>query len=247
MGVNVGGFMHLWGLTIDVISCINLVIAVGLTVDYSAHITHCFIRLTGTREERAVKTLRDIGPAVLNGGFSTFLAFILTAGSASHVFSTFFKIFFLVVLFGLYHALVFLPVLLSLMGPKESMEEVGETAKECVEKDTQSVEEINNIIAENKFENVELRSWKDLRTGRDNIGFDSEESSVTGESSVISPSETEDSSPPSTVDSPRCLHSSEATENPNETKDIYSVSPGSLSKPTDISSKPIDDTSDPST
>merc|ERR1712059_226736 len=130
-------------------------------------------------------------------------AFILTAGSASHVFSTFFKIFFLVVLFGLYHALVFLPVLLSLMGPKESMEEVGETAKECVEKDTQSVEEINNIIAENKFENVELRSWKDLRTGRDNIG------SVTGESSVISPSETEDSSPPSTVDSPRCLHSSE--------------------------------------
>jgi hypothetical protein len=39
-----------------------------------------------------LKTLRDIGPAVLNGGFSTFLAFVLTAGSTSHVFSTFFKV-----------------------------------------------------------------------------------------------------------------------------------------------------------
>merc|ERR1711915_923963 len=115
--VNVGGFIHFWGLTIDVISCVNLVIAVGLCVDYSAHIAHCFMAQTGTSDERSVKTLRDIGPAVLNGGFSTFLAFVLTAGSTSHVFSTFFKVFFLVALFGLYHALVLLPVMLSFFGP----------------------------------------------------------------------------------------------------------------------------------
>ena len=30
--VDVAGFMHFWNLTIDVISCINLVIAVGLCV-----------------------------------------------------------------------------------------------------------------------------------------------------------------------------------------------------------------------
>ena len=36
--------------------------------------------------------LSDIGPAVLNGGFSTFLAFVLLAGSRSHVFSVFFKV-----------------------------------------------------------------------------------------------------------------------------------------------------------
>jgi len=114
--VNVGGFIHFWGLTIDVISCVNLVIAVGLCVDYSAHIAHCFMAQTGSSNERSIKTLRDIGPAVLNGGFSTFLAFVLTAGSTSHVFSTFFKVFFLVATFGLYHALVLLPVLLSIFG-----------------------------------------------------------------------------------------------------------------------------------
>ena len=90
--VNVGGFIHFWGLTIDTVSCINLVIAVGLCVDYSAHIVHNFLEQTGDGNQRTVQTLRDIGPAVLNGGFSTFLAFVLTASSTSHVFITFFKV-----------------------------------------------------------------------------------------------------------------------------------------------------------
>ncbi|ROT76742.1 hypothetical protein C7M84_004656 [Penaeus vannamei] len=72
---------------------------------------------TGTRDERARLTVAKIGPAVLNGGFSTFLAFVFLANSDSHVFMTFFKIFFAVVLYGLLHGLVFLPVLLSLIGP----------------------------------------------------------------------------------------------------------------------------------
>ena len=115
--VDVGGFLHFWGITIDTVSCNNLVIAIGLCVDYSVHVTHRFLNEPGSRGERVVATLQNIGPAVFNGGFSTFLAFILLAGSRSHVFSSFFKIFFLVVTFGLYHGLVFLPVLLSLLGP----------------------------------------------------------------------------------------------------------------------------------
>ena len=115
--VDVGGFLHFWGITIDTVSCNNLVIAIGLCVDYSVHITHRFLGEHGSRDERVTSTLQNIGPAVFNGGFSTFLAFILLAGSKSHVFSSFFKIFFLVVTFGLYHGLVFLPVVLSLFGP----------------------------------------------------------------------------------------------------------------------------------
>ena len=115
--VDVGGFLHFWGITIDTVSCNNLVIAIGLCVDYSVHVTHRYLHEQGTNEERVVSTLQNIGPAVFNGGFSTFLAFILLAGSKSHVFSSFFKIFFLVVTFGLYHGLVFLPVVLSLIGP----------------------------------------------------------------------------------------------------------------------------------
>ena len=69
------------------------------------------------RSLRMASTLSNIGPAVLNGGLTTFFAFILLANSQSHVFITFFKVFFLVVSFGLYHGLIVLPVILSLFGP----------------------------------------------------------------------------------------------------------------------------------
>ena len=42
--------------------------------------------------DRAALTLQYMAPAVFYGGFSTFLAFILLAGSTSYVFSTFFKV-----------------------------------------------------------------------------------------------------------------------------------------------------------
>ena len=120
--IDVGGFMHFWNLTIDTVSCNNLIIAIGLCVDYSAHIAHRFLLEPGdNRDSRVRATLYNIGPAVLNGGITTTLAFILLAGSRSHVFSSFFKIFFLVVTFGLFHGLIVLPVLLSLVGPKSTI------------------------------------------------------------------------------------------------------------------------------
>ena len=48
---------------------------------------------------------------------SVYVLVILLAGSDSHVFSVFFKIFLLVVKFGLFHGLILLPVVLSLIGP----------------------------------------------------------------------------------------------------------------------------------
>ena len=76
--IDVAGFIHFWGLTIDTVSCVNLIIAIGLCVDYSAHVAHRFlVERSGSREDRVRTTLIHIGPAVLNGGVSTFIAFIL--------------------------------------------------------------------------------------------------------------------------------------------------------------------------
>ncbi|XP_076042992.1 patched domain-containing protein 3-like [Oratosquilla oratoria] len=115
--VDVCALMNWWGLTIDTVSCIDLVLAIGLCVDYAVHVGHTFMTESGTRNQRARQTVAKIGPAVLNGGISTFLAFAPLAASDSHVFLTFFKIFFAVCMFGLYNGLVFLPVLLSFVGP----------------------------------------------------------------------------------------------------------------------------------
>lgn len=41
--VDVVGFIYFWGLTVDAISCVSVVLVVGLCVDYSAHIAHAFL------------------------------------------------------------------------------------------------------------------------------------------------------------------------------------------------------------
>ena len=40
--VEVIGFLHFWNITIDIISCISVVISIGLCVDYSVHIGHAY-------------------------------------------------------------------------------------------------------------------------------------------------------------------------------------------------------------
>ena len=90
--VDIVGFLHFWDITIDIISCVNIVLAVGLCVDYSVHIAHAYLVAEGDRREKTEEALLTIGPAVLNGGITTFLALVLLGFSSSHVFISFFKV-----------------------------------------------------------------------------------------------------------------------------------------------------------
>lgn len=103
---------------IDSISVIILTIAAGLSVDYVVHPSHAFIIRPGTPAHRTEMALKEIGTAVFNGGFSTWLAVVVMAASQTYVFQVFFKILFLVTTLGLAHALLFLPVALCLVAPK---------------------------------------------------------------------------------------------------------------------------------
>lgn len=88
--------MQRWGLTIDLVSCIGLELAVGLCVDYAAHVGHTFLTIKeGTRNERALETILHIGAAVLYGGGSTLLAVSMLASSEAYTFKAFFKVLFL--------------------------------------------------------------------------------------------------------------------------------------------------------
>ena len=132
--VDIVGLLHFWGITIDILSAVNIVLAIGLCVDYAVHIAHAFLMSRGTRQERATSAVRLIGAAVINGGTTTFLALFFCGLSSSHVYQTFFKVsdsqlelnlsvtkslqvFSLTVVFGLFHGLVLLPVVLSILGP----------------------------------------------------------------------------------------------------------------------------------
>ena len=163
---NVSGIMSFWDLTIDTVTCTVLIVCIGLSVDFSAHVVHSFMHthlrdaLGSNRDlespkvipcskfysDRTDKKLRmrasieAVAPAVLHGGLSTLLAVVLLAFSDVYVFIAFFKIFVLVVSFGLYNGLVLLPVLLSLFGPED---QVSETL--CKEEgDVRANEEVDN-------------------------------------------------------------------------------------------------------
>ena len=118
--VNILGLMWLWGLTIDSVAIINLVLAIGLAVDYSVHVAHAFMQTPGTRQERTDHALLEMGTAVMHGAVSTFLAVLILSTSKSYIFRIFFKQFFGICVFGAAHGLLFLPVLLSLIGPSYS-------------------------------------------------------------------------------------------------------------------------------
>merc|ERR1719326_330625 len=92
--VDILGLMQMWGLTIDSVSIINLVLAIGLAVDYSVHVAHAFLQTPGTKQERVDKALEEMGTAVIHGAFSTFLAVLILSMSQSYIFRIFFKQFF---------------------------------------------------------------------------------------------------------------------------------------------------------
>jgi len=135
--IDVSGFMHWWGLTIDITSMNIIIISVGLCVDFCAHIVHGFLTSSlKTQAERVVFIMENIAPAVMNGGFSSLIALSLLVTSKSHIFVSFFKIFFMICVFGLFHGLIMLPVILCLVGPlddkviTEKEEEIKTVVKE---------------------------------------------------------------------------------------------------------------------
>jgi predicted RND superfamily exporter protein len=48
--VDVTGLMYFWGLTIDTVSTVVIIIAVGLSVDYASHVGHTFLVKSGNRK-----------------------------------------------------------------------------------------------------------------------------------------------------------------------------------------------------
>lgn len=115
--VGVAGFMAFWNVSLDSISMINLVICIGFSVDFSAHISYAFVTSgESSANERAIKALSQLGYPVLQGAVSTIIGVVVLAAAKTYIFRTFFKIMFLVILFGALHGLVFIPVFLTFFG-----------------------------------------------------------------------------------------------------------------------------------
>ncbi|XP_033337627.2 patched domain-containing protein isoform X1 [Megalopta genalis] len=116
--LGVAGYMALWDVNLDSISMINLIMCIGFSVDFTAHICYAYMSSKQkTPDDRVRESLYSLGLPIVQGATSTILGLIALVLAGTYIFMVFFKMVFLVIFIGAMHGLFLLPVLLSLFGP----------------------------------------------------------------------------------------------------------------------------------
>ncbi|KAG1928572.1 patched domain-containing protein 3-like [Pimephales promelas] len=141
--VGVAGFMALWDVSLDSVSMINLVICIGFSVDFSAHISYAYVSSEkSSTNEKAMDAINKLGYPIVQGAVSTIAGVVVLAAATSYIFRTFFKIMFLVILFGAAHGIVFIPVFLTFLG----------TCRNSHEKNKQNPpQRVNAVVIQNQW------------------------------------------------------------------------------------------------
>ncbi|KAK4101592.1 multidrug efflux transporter AcrB transmembrane domain-containing protein [Parathielavia hyrcaniae] len=127
--VDIVGAMALMGVSLNAVSLVNLIICVGIAVEFCAHVARAFMFPSRTfmeraknrfrgRDARAWTALANVGASVFSGITVTkVLGVTVLAFTRSKIFEIYyFRVWVALVVFAASHALVFLPVALSLLG-----------------------------------------------------------------------------------------------------------------------------------
>ncbi|KAG7132529.1 NPC intracellular cholesterol transporter 1 like protein [Verticillium longisporum] len=129
MVVDIIGAMAVFDVSLNAVSLVNLIICVGIGVEFCAHIARAFMFPSRTVMERAKNRFRGrdarAWTALVNVGASVFSGITVTkllgvcvlAFTRSKIFEIYyFRVWLALVVFAATHALIFLPVALSLLG-----------------------------------------------------------------------------------------------------------------------------------
>ncbi|XP_076922652.1 uncharacterized protein LOC143584500 isoform X2 [Bidens hawaiensis] len=117
--VDLLGVMAVLDIQLNAVSVVNLVMSVGISVEFCVHITHAFLVSSGDRDQRTKEALSTMGASVFSGiTLTKLVGVIVLCFSRTEVFVVYyFQMYLALVLLGFLHGLIFLPVLLSMVGP----------------------------------------------------------------------------------------------------------------------------------
>ena len=121
------GLIYYWGLALNPLVAVNIILACGTSVDFSAHIAYAFLveeipaKLEGKNDKirvyKAKQALSKMGSSVFHGGFSTFISIFAVSPGKTYIFYVFYRLWFGILLFGMCNGFLMLPVVLSYVGP----------------------------------------------------------------------------------------------------------------------------------
>jgi len=106
-------------IEMNAVFVVNLVTSLGFGVEFCNHIGMNFLRQRGTRQERSMKAMNNMGSSVVVGIASTkLLGVMVLAFAPSTLFRLYyFRMYLFIIILGIFNGLFFLPVLLSFIGP----------------------------------------------------------------------------------------------------------------------------------